>query len=115
MSAISQMTEPTHDHPCWVLTYKGVRNGISLALTEYVWAGETWRPSGNRERPRSLYKALEKADWVGHLPKQGRRRTAFNGANLARVRELREEGKSRPEIERETGLSHAVVHRLWHY
>lgn len=115
MSVTSQQIEPTHDRPAWVLTYRGMRYGlVKLILREYRWMGESWRPTDTPvEHPRSLYAALEKADYVGRLPKQGRRRSAFTHENLDAVRQLLALGvNSLSRIAAETGISKPIVRKL---
>lgn len=115
MSLLALQKEPTQGNPCWVLTYKNRKYGnVKLCLQEYRWAGESWRPEGEPEYPKSLYRALEKADWVGHLPKQGRARRAFTVANLKKAEDLYygRHMVNPSQIAVELGISRAVAKRL---
>jgi hypothetical protein len=122
--ALSRQVEPSHDRPCWVLKSLGMTKGsaermggFKVILEEYECVSGQWRRTKTpQERPTSLYQALEKADWWGRLPNMGRKRRAFNDANLNSAVPLFAAGLSQREVARRLKLGRgtvAALYRVW--
>jgi len=119
--ALSRRTEPDPNQPCWVLKSLGMTKGsaehmggFKVILEEYECVSGRWRRKKTpQERPTSLYQALEKADWWGRLPNMGRKRRAFNDANLNSAVPLFAAGLSQREVARRLKLGRGTVAALY--
>lgn len=107
--------EPDKSKPCWVLFDRGAYYGrLKLVLREYAWREYgAWRETDTPSIVvTSLNKALQKADWIGRLPQQGRKRYAMTKENYDKALPLVHDGKSVREIARVLGIGHSTATQL---
>jgi hypothetical protein len=115
--------EPPPDKPCWVLLSLGASkpaeggSGQKLILREYFRApGGTWRKTSTPPvMGITLDQGMRVADWVGKLPKMGRKRLALNPQNLLRCLPFFVDGTPDRKIARQTEIGRGTVAKLRRY